>query len=485
MVSPQPTSFQIDTSAIPGIRVAIAQIARAGYWEAAVRERLGFTDITELKWKGLPIYRAERLATRDAQAIAMELFLLQGHVEASQLGLLLSPASVDALVRVGLLTIDSAKRVRASASLFPVADRLIFSDHAWHKLPHPGYTTVPRDQVMFVGDDSRWLARATVRRKIRSSLDLCTGSGVQAILAAAHSDRVLAVDVNPRAVDCARLNAIVSGASNMEVAAGDLFEPAGAGARFDLITANPPFVVSPVDEILFRDGGPSGEDIQRRIIAGLPDHLAPGGIAQIVTELGEREGEPLIQRVREWLGGAPMDIYMLRMRTYSPGYYAVGHADREGDYGDYLESVGEWAANLRAHGYKQVVSVLIAFQWSDAPFDRVDDAQPPKRDAGPEIEEVFSRQSCKSALSRVQRSGQMVLSDSRVLDSPIPGVARATLLGRAITVEHTLNPVEREILVRLEKPVDAADLPELLKLDREVVFEALDSLRRSGLITGT
>jgi len=485
VVSPQSASFQIDAAAVPAIRVAIAEIARAGYCEVGVRERLGLTDITELKWKGLPIYRAERLATRDVQAIAMELFLMQGDVAASELGLLLSPASVEALVSAGLLTIDPSKRVRANASLFPVADRLVFSDHAWHKLPHPGYTTVPRDQVMFVGDDSRWLARATVRRRVRSSLDLCTGSGVQAILAAAHSERVLAVDVNPRAVDCARLNAMISGATNMEVAAGDLFEPAGAGERFDLITANPPFVVSPVDEILFRDGGPSGEAVQRRIVAGLPNHLAPGGTAQVITELGEREGEgePVIQRVREWLGGAPMDIYMLRLRTYSPGYYAVGHATREGDYGDYLDSVGAWAANLRAHGYRQVVLALIAFQWSDAPFDRVDEAQPPKRAAGAEIEAVFSRQRCKGSLGRVQRSGEIALSESRVLGSSIQGVASATLLGRAITIEHMLNAVEREILIRLEKPMDASELPELLKLDRSIVFAAIDSLRRSGLIT--
>jgi methylase of polypeptide subunit release factors len=485
--SPQSAPFSIGAHDVPAVQLAIAEIARAGYSETAVRERLGLADITDLKWKALPIYRDERLTKRDAQAIALELFLLQGNVAAADLGLLFSSASVDALLRAELLVIDSSGRARALASLFPIGNRLVFSDHAWHKLPHPGYKTVPRDQVMFVGDDSRWLARATVRRPVRSSLDLCTGSGVQAILSATHSERVLAVDINPRAVNCARFNATVSGADNLQVAAGNLFEPVNATERFDLITANPPFVASPVDEMLFRDGGESGEAIQQRIVAGLPHHLAAGGIAQMVTELGEREGEPIIQRVREWLGGAPMDVYILRLRTYSAGYYAIGHAASDGDYGAYLESVGEWAANLRKQNYKQVVSVLIAFQWSDAPWDRMDESQPPKRDAGPEIEEVFSRQRFNIALDgrRVHRSGQIALTESRVLDSQIPTAARATLLGRALTVEHSLNPVEREILASLDKPAVLSDLAALLNLERTAVVAAVDSLQRHGLLSIT
>jgi methylase of polypeptide subunit release factors len=485
VISPQSAPFLIDAADVPAVQLAIAEIARAGFSEAAVRERLGLADITELKWKAVPIYRDERLAKRDAQALAMELFLLQGEIGATELNQLFSAASQDALLRTGILTIDSSGRARARASLFPVGNRLIFSDHAWHKLPHPGYKTVPRDQVMFVGDDSRWLARATVRRPVRSSLDLCTGSGVQAILSAAHSERVLAVDINPRAVNCARFNATISGAGNMEVVSGNLFEPVSKTERFDLITANPPFVASPVDELMFRDGGPSGEAIQQRIVAGLPNHLAAGGVAQIVTELGEREGEPIVNRVREWLGGAPMDIYILRLRTYSAGYYAIGHAASDGDYGAYLESVGAWAANLRKQQYKQVVSVLIAFQWSDAPWDRVDEAQPPKREAGAEVEEVLSRQRRSGALDghRVYRSGPIALTDSRVLDSQIPTAARATLLGRALTVEHALNPVEREIVLRLDKPVTVSELPAMLNLDKTAVFEAIDSLHRRSLIS--
>jgi hypothetical protein len=490
--------FLIDDGDVPDFQIAVAEIARTRYTETAVRDRLGLADITDLKWKALPIYRAERLAERDAQALAMELFFLQGAVPASELDRFLSAPSQAVLLRTGILAIDASGLARARASLFPIGDRLIFSDHAWHKLPHPGYTIVPRDLVMFVGSDSRWLARATVRRPVRAALDLCTGSGIQALLAAPHSERVLAVDINPRAACCARFNAAISCAANLEVATGDLFEPVSPTDRFDLITANPPFVSSPVDELMFRDGGPSGEAIQQRIVAGLPRHLAPGGIAQIVTELGEREGEPIVQRVRQWLDGAPMDIHILRLRSYSAGYYAIGHADSDGGYGAYLESVGAWARNLREQGYVRVISVLIAFEWSDpaagAPWDRVDESQPPKREAGSEVEAVFSleriaRRNRDSAPDgrRVSRSGPIALTESRVLGSEqILATARATLLGQALTVEYPLNPVERDILQSLDKPVAASDLlavADKCNVDKSAVLAAIDSLQRHGLVS--
>jgi Methyltransferase small domain len=491
--------FLISAPDVPDFRIAVAEIARTGYTETAVRERLGLADITDLKWKALPIYRDEHLAGRDAQALAMELFLLQGAVSAGDLDRLFSAPSQAVLLRTGILSIDASGLARACASLFPVGNHLIFSDHAWHKLPHPGYKTVPRDQVMFIGSDSRWLARATVRRPVRAALDLCTGSGVQALLAAPHSERVLAVDINPRAARCARFNAAISGATNLEVAEGDLFAAVDPTERFDLITANPPFVCSPVDALMFRDGGPSGEAILERIVRALPLHLAAGSIAQIVTELGEREGEPIVQRVRQWLDGAPMDIHILCLRSYSAGYYAIGHADSDGGYGDYLESVGAWASNLREQGYAQVISVLIAFEWSDpaagAPWDRVDESQPPKREAGAEVEAVFSleratrrNRGCAIDRRRVSRSGPIALTESQVLGSQTPAAARATLLGRALTVEYPLDPVERQILHHLEKSLAVSELVVLLQgcnIDKNAISAALDSLQRRGLINVT
>jgi hypothetical protein len=384
---------------------------------------------------------------------------------------------------------------RARASLYPVGGHLVFSDHAWPELPHPGFTTVPSDQVMGIGQDSHHLARLTTRRPFRAALDLCTGSGIHALLASTHTAQVFAVDINPRAASCTRFNAQAWGAANLEVVVGDLFEPV-RGARFDLITANPPFVPSPLDTLRFRDGGRSGEDTQKRIVAGLPHHLAPGGIAQIVTDLGERDGEPLVHRLREWLGGAPMDIHILRLHEHSTTKYAIGHAKGD-DYQAFLDSVGEWAGNLRTQGYFRVVSVILSFQWSDStfgpPWERVDESTPPHRAAGAEIDATFLAERLtrhpdfKQEIGRswLSRAGPIALLDARVLGSDIPAKAKATLLGQALSMEHPLDPVEREILHRLQGVIAVKELIKTfraLDVDEPAVIAAARSLLRRRLV---
>jgi hypothetical protein len=488
--------FLVENADVPALRNAVLHLARVDYCEAGVRERLGLSDLTELQRRALPVYREEQLAVRDALASAIDLFLLQGTLPPGELDRLFDQDDRDVLIRAGLLLIDEEGFGRARASLFPVGDRLIFSDHAWLMLPRPSRVNVPYDQVMFVGTDSRWLARATVRRHVGAALDLCTGSGIHALLAASHSQRVVAVDISPRAAQCARFNAQASGVTNLEIVVGDLFKPVH-GKRFDLITANPPFVPSPVNALGFRDGGRSGDDIQRQIVAGLPHHLAPGGIAQIVTELGEREDEPLSNRLRDWLGGAPMDIYILRLRVHSAASYAIGHAQPDDSQDAFFDSVQEWVGNLRRQGYSRIVSVLLAFQWSDpalgSPWTRSEESQPPQTDAGPEVEAAFfaERMARKPNLhetlerSQMRRAGPIALTETRVLGGEVRANTQAQLLGRALPIVQWLDPIERDVLVLLEEPLVLPELLTLarrLNLDQEAVFAAIGSLLRRQLI---
>ena len=122
-----------------------------------------------------------------------------------------------------------------------------------------------RDLVMGVSGSSLTLSSVTVRPPVRLMLDLGTGSGYLALLAAAHSQHVIAADVNPRAVAAARFNAILNRVTNIETAQGSLFEPVG-DRRFDLITSNPPFVVSPQNDLVYRDSGLERDAICEQIL---------------------------------------------------------------------------------------------------------------------------------------------------------------------------------------------------------------------------
>ena len=78
-----------------------------------------------------------------------------------------------------------------------------------------------------------------MRRPVEHALDVGTGNGIQAIHAARHCSRVVATDVNARALQFAAFNAQLNGFDNIEVREGSFFDPA-EGERFDLVISNPP-----------------------------------------------------------------------------------------------------------------------------------------------------------------------------------------------------------------------------------------------------
>jgi len=111
-------------------------------------------------------------------------------------------------------------------------------------------------------------------------LDMGTGSGVCALVAARYVRRVVAADIDAAAVRCARMNVLLNAAdANVDVLQGDLFEPLG-GQRFDAVLFNPPFVRGiPRNNA---DRAWRSPDIAERFAAGLRAHLRPSGYALVL-----------------------------------------------------------------------------------------------------------------------------------------------------------------------------------------------------------
>lgn len=111
-------------------------------------------------------------------------------------------------------------------------------------------------------------------------LDMGTGSGVGAVFAARNAARVVAVDVNPEAVRCARINVLLHHAEDrVDVIEGDLFEPV-ADMRFDVILFNPPYFQGQprtnFERALWSDG------LHDRFAEGLAGHLKQDGCALLL-----------------------------------------------------------------------------------------------------------------------------------------------------------------------------------------------------------
>jgi release factor glutamine methyltransferase len=140
-----------------------------------------------------------------------------------------------------------------------------------------------------------WLAHERLGPTTRV-LDLCTGSGLLAVVAARHGAReVVAIDVSRLAVIAARLNGRFNGVK-VHAVQGDLFSPV-RGQRFDLIVSNPPYLPSDTDELPRRgrsrawEAGRHGRALIDRICTEVTGHLNPSGVFLLVhsSVCGERE----------------------------------------------------------------------------------------------------------------------------------------------------------------------------------------------------
>ena len=114
-------------------------------------------------------------------------------------------------------------------------------------------------------------------------LDLGTGCGILAILAASKARRVIATDINPYAVRCAKLNAKINKVSDkIEFLCGDLFKPMRQKEEFDLIFFNAPYLPTekdePTDWIDYTwTGGRSGRKVIDQFIIFAPKYLKSNG----------------------------------------------------------------------------------------------------------------------------------------------------------------------------------------------------------------
>ena len=134
------------------------------------------------------------------------------------------------------------------------------------------------------------------------ALDLCGGSGIGALRFSRTARVAVTADVTERAAFFAEFNARLNGAAVTSLR-GDLYTPVKE-RQFDAISAHPPFVPATGQNMVYRDGGDTGEEVTRRTVEGLPAHLRPGGTCVILCVARDTEKKVFEQRVSDWLGRA-------------------------------------------------------------------------------------------------------------------------------------------------------------------------------------
>lgn len=175
---------------------------------------------------------------------------------------------------------------------------------------HSSYPTTDADAVFF-GPDTYRFAMAiesyfkSNSREINKVVDVGCGAGPGAIsvaLARPHAS-VTAVDINQAALRFTRLNAVLALAANVEARLSNLLSD--VEGSFDLIVANPPYLVDPSERAYRHGGGPLGAGLALAIVDAALERLAPAGSLLLYTGVAMINGEdPFQNAVQEKLKSA-------------------------------------------------------------------------------------------------------------------------------------------------------------------------------------
>ncbi|MEU7895472.1 methyltransferase [Nonomuraea sp. NPDC049152] len=282
-------------------------LLETGYTIDGVRDRLGDMAASALAREELvPALRAT--GSGDPLDAMIRLWWLGVPVEAAAL-----PFEV---MESGLVEFDGDS-VRATVHLQPWDEHgYVVSD----RKVRPGDPALRPDHVVGAGGASANLAQLVTRRPVERALDLGTGCGVQVLHLAERASSIVATDLNPRAVELARLSWRLSGIAGVDARVGSMFEPV-EGELFDLVVSNPPFVISPGGRLTYRETGAEGDDFCRDLVLRAPHHLAQDGHAQFLANWLHVEGEDWRDRVGGWVGETGCDGWVVERDVQDPAEY--------------------------------------------------------------------------------------------------------------------------------------------------------------------
>ena len=176
-------------------------------------------------------------------------------------------------------------------------------------LAHSAFPTTDEDSVFFGPDTYRFAQsiRDQLNRTftpIKRAVDIGCGSGAGALVIASAQPhaQVFAVDINPKALHFAQVNAEVAGVDNVECLESDILQ--GVDGEFDLIVANPPYMKD-ARQRAYRHGGDAlGADLSVRIVRESLQRLAVGGALVLYTGVAMVDGaDPFLAAVAEDIAG--------------------------------------------------------------------------------------------------------------------------------------------------------------------------------------
>lgn len=347
----------------------VERLRELGYTEEGVSRCMGISDHSTRNLHAWPAHvrNCRKHKAENPCALLAAFFLAEESVQESELSEVLGVECVKLMRRLKLIGKLGGK-LHFRYFLYPLLGSYLLTD---------GYVSNPNhaNQVYMLGSDSHTLARLAPRPRAAKALDHCTGSGVHAVLAGTHVERSLGLDINPRALDVSRFNAKLNRLETAHFLESDCYTnvtQAGLGweepFRFDLITANPPFVPTPETLSLCRGGGLSGEDVTEKIVRGLPGRLSSDGIFSMATNVPIFRDQTFFGRCEEWLGSSSgWGMIDLATHRWTVPSYVMGQM-QPGPGESYGDAFDRWLAGYESVGLESLTNSMVYLFPSSHPW---------------------------------------------------------------------------------------------------------------------
>jgi hypothetical protein len=248
----------------------------------------------------------------------------------------------------------------------------------------------------------------------------------------------------------ARLNAI----TNVEVREGSFFAAVGE-RRFGLIVSNPPYVIAPETDLLFRYGPAGSNGVSQTVLTGAAAHLDRDGIASVLCNWVVEQGDDWRAAPSRWVDGTGCDLLLLHHGTEAPLTYA-GRWNmrlREVAPDRYPKTLDRWLAYYEAQGIRAISSGVAILRRRAAKrnwIHTLEITSEASGDAGGQILDIMAGQDYLAGLKddRAMLGDAFLLADPHHLDQSLLfrdgryTIGRATLrsggLGAGAEVEPAL-----------------------------------------------
>ena len=226
------------------------------------------------EWSAFPAFYQKLFKIFYPQVFSLfEIFFLNNEVKREEISRFFSKEEINSFINNNILK-ESNGKYKFNIKLIPHGDLIFNKGASWFG----------KDSVIF----AECITKDLNGKMVGKTLDLCTGTGVQAIVSKKYSKRVIASDIREQSIQNAMLNSKINNRTDITFLASDLLK--NISGKYDLITANPPYGIVSKNP----DDKTYGLHTVFELIENLDNYLNNAGTAKIITESVVKNGKDMV-----------------------------------------------------------------------------------------------------------------------------------------------------------------------------------------------